>query len=806
MGRGRAPLEFPDPDEKFVERVRDGSFGPEGFGPYTDLMFIGACALAVVANLPVLDRSDPWLLRRNYLAAEVVEVDAAGLEEASLERALDASRARFAAVDQRLVRGAEEGPRLLLRAGEPFPPAFDERLEALGFERTDGTRFSFFGREYERDNDALVATFEDPQRPGLPVTIWYANSPGALADYLTGIGPQLRPGFASFRHGELELSGPLASDGAVQTTELVDRRRVWSERFESDRRLTLLGFTCRVPQSFEVARAVEYLDTLVAARRATLLWADPGGTAAETPVGAIGEMSVIVHGHVEDMRTLLDTAHLSTVNPVTRTVHALLAAGIPHDGGAAVAEATARRFLGAPAQAWMAPAAGVSIANVWWGRDLDAHVARLVAAGVVPDLARLVETSEAPLSPHVLAPLRGALFQHLNEVHEPGFLRDLWTGAVELDLAAERPAWEARLAALAPPTPALRDALAVGDWRAGAVLVPGPVGYGARQTETSVAELAAFTATDAGALALRATYFCSRPETAVPGRALGRAVPGLQDDLELASAAAAARANGLAVHLELHVLTSPSGGYLADLSLPRAVDLEGFFESYRPPLVHAALLADLLGAELFSVGSGLSNTSIAGRLPEIDALREAGWRELVGLTRGLFDGQITYGAASQHELEGLLFGDALDVLQLEFFPDLDRGPGGERYGSSQRPDAGIFVQRIQNGLERAARYAEEVGQPLLIGATGFASARDAWLRTEWPRGAADPGIQTELLRSLAFALDGLEDEFPGRLVGVLYWNWSSYPGAGGLADAGYTPQGKPSLQWLGQLFASLRLR
>lgn len=767
-------------------------------------MFIGALALAVVGNLTVLDGADPWLLRQNYLAADVVEVDGGQLDAPLVEAALRAARPAFAAIGQDLSTAPNpKAPRLILRSESPFPGELDAALERFGFEYVDDGAFAFFGRTYDRENDAVVATFEDPARPGLPLTVWYANSPEALASYVTGVAPQLRPGFASFRHGELELSGSLDANGTLRTTELADRRRAWSERFESDRRMLVVGFSCRVPAAFELTRALDYLDTLVRARRATLLWADPGGAAAESPVAAIGEVNVIVHGNVEEMQLMLDIADLSVVNPVTRTVHALLAPGIPHDGGAAVGESTARRFLGPPSEPWMAGAAGVSAAGTWWGRSLQVQVARLAAAGVVPDLAQLVGAADLGLvSPHILGPLRGYLFQHLADAHPPGYLADLWRGDVVLDVEAERGAWEARLAGLEAPDRGPVAGLELGDWRAGAVLVPGAVGYGSRLVGESLAELAE---RGAGAISLRATYFHSAPEAAFPGRMHRPPVPGLQGDLELAAAVSAARAANLAVHFELHVLSSASGGYLADLSLPQLADIQDFFAGYEPLLVHGALFADLLGVELFSCGTGLSNTTVPSGNADIDGAREAGWRSLVALAQTLCGAQITYTAGGQYELENLVFRDALDLYSVELFPRLDQAPGGQQVGREHIPDDATFVARMTSVVRRAVAFAESEQRPLFIGAVGFASAREAWLQTDWPRGTADPDLQDRLVQAFDKALDGVETAFPGRLVGLFYWNWSSYPAAGGLADTGYTVQGKTALRRLTGLFENLRL-
>lgn len=760
-------------------------------------MVLGILAPLLLA-LPAPVSSDSWELRRAYLSCPRVALETGGLGEEPLARVLAAAEARFEDLGQSLlVNTAEaEGPRILLRAGESFPASFSDAMDELGFD-AKGSAFHFHGRDFDGPEDGFVATFEDPEQHGLPVTIWYANSSAALEAYLGALGPSFKPGFRAFRGGELELSGPLTSAGALLTADLIDRRKAWTQRFDLDKRLKLRGFICRVPERFEVDRALAFLDVLSMARKRALSWADETGAAAANPVAAIGETRVVVHRDVEEMLGLIGGAEISVVNPVTGTVHVLLSEGLPDDGGAAVAESAVRRLLGPPAAPWMGSAAGVSAAATWWGRPLEPFGARLFAAGVVPELDALLEPASF-LSPHVRRPLLGLFFEYLAEVHGYDFVRQLWRGEVQLDLRAEEPAWQSRLEGLLLPA---RERRAAPAWRAGAILVPGEVGYGSRAVWGSLKDLAGC---GANTVTLRSFTYRDAPESELPGGLHPPEVPAKESDLELASAAAAAHAEGLDVGLEMHLLVSSRGGKTAALSMPDVEHCEAFFREYQPFLVHGALLAELIGAAHFSAGTGLANTTTPSKVEGQLEVKQRGWRGLIKTARALFDGTVVYTAGSLAEAERLVFADDLEVLALELFPALGGGPGAADRGPGQAPDEERIAARLGGQLGRAAKLAEERGLGLWITGIGFASTREAWLRTDLPRGQTSPDTQLLLYRALAVALGRLERKQPGRLVGLQLWNWSAYPAAGGLADRGYTPQGKPAAELLGELFTSPR--
>ena len=752
---------------------------------------------------------DPWELRAGFLGAPRVEVLVPDEEPRAVAERLLGAHPRLEVLAATEAPADPDLPRILaLTDPAGLPDELDAPLERMGLAFVDGG-FTLFGRSWDTTQDGFAATFEDPGRPGLPVTLWYANSEAALTAYLGGMEPTFVPGFSAFRGGEVELTGELAPDGRLLTGELTDRRGTWLDRFASDKRISLRGFEFRVPATFDPDRAKNYLTVLEAARDRTLAWADAEGTALAAPVAAIGPTHVTVHGHAEELLDLLGGAVLSRVNPVTGHVHVLLGQGMPDDAGAAVAASAARRLLGPPAEDWLAEAAAVSGARSWWGADLDLWVAHLASADLAPDLAAVVAGEG---SPHLVAPLRAFWLDHMLEAEGAARLRSLWTGAERLDVVAAGPDFDAalqdHLTAHADELQAWQAKRRRGvdlPWRGGACLVPGPpgAGYGSRGTRTSLGVLAA---QGANAVTLRVEAYLEPAEPQRPGRLHRERVAASVSDVVLASALADARHAGLAPILAPHLLVTPHGVHTADVSLSTVARIDTYFQDYEPFLVHYALFAELTRVELLYVGSGLEGStkpptgdrSTPANLAMFQA-KEAGWRHLVERTRGAFRGALAYAAGSPSEARNLTFLDALDLVAVELFTSLEPSAGSPGAGPGQAPDPARLASKLTGQLTDLCDLAGEHDLPLVISAVGYASSADAWRRPHLSRGATSPETQALLYRALIEARSRIERRQPGVLRGLSLWSWSSYPDAGGLADRGFTPQNKPALELVPEL-------
>jgi hypothetical protein len=772
---------------------------------------LGAVLLLILLPRPASSASDLWELRHNFVSSQEVQVYPSG--PASLASASMAT-GRFhgyklvvlepgaAAVDEQL-------PRIVLatpaRLQEPGGEEIAALLEKVGLTWTK-SGFRFYGRLWNMAEDGFAATFEDPERPGLPLTIWYANSEGSLALYLAGMEPAWTPGFAAFRVGEVELSGSLMTDGTLATAGLTDRRVAWAKRTKNDTKVARGRFDIRIPKEFPAPLAHTYLEACRAAQERTSVWTDTTDVEVE-------RIALTIHSHVEDLLGLVGTADLSLVNPVLGRVHVLLAEGLPQDGGAAVAEATARQLMGSPAATWMGEAAGVHGASAWWGRPLDLWVGHLAGGARRPSLDLVCQESGTGtfLSPHMRGPLRGFWFGHLIETRGSDFVRALWSGDAsfgESESAELEAEFQAALEALAVRVQsklkeerALRERnIAATTWRAGAALVPGPkgAGYGSRSCAASLAELAEV---GANSFSLRVYAYQTEDGPLSPGGFHDTGILSSAGDLELASAAAAGHALGLSHMLQPFLLATPWGNVTASQSLNSGERIEQFFAGLTPYTEHYALLAELIGSDIFTAGTGLSNTSQPPSGEPTAAavlmgdLKEAGWRDQIHGAQQLFHGLVTYVASSSSEGDRIQFREALDVVGIELFHSLD--PSGD---GRQAPVPKQLVARLSSQLDKCLASAARAGKKLLVAGVGYASTDGAWRAPHLARGETSAESQEMLYHALMVAVRTRQEESGNAIAGLYLWNWSSFPSAGGLADRGFTPQNKPALDHLPELF------
>jgi hypothetical protein len=260
--------------------------------------------------------------------------------------------------------------------------------------------------------------------------------------------------------------------------------------------------------------------------------------------------------------------------------------------------------------------------------------------------------------------------------------------------------------------------------------------------------------------------------------------PGLSvSDSQVRWVVAAARSRGLRVMLLpiLHLSARPNGAWRGSIA---PTDRAAWWLAYRKFVLHHAQLATDVGAVDFAVGSELVSM-------ERD---EDQWRALIGSTRKVFAGTLTYSANWDH-FEPLRFADALDVLGVTAYcPLVSRRMGAAALDPSQaRLEAGWRGFRA-----RVRAWSNRVGRPVVITEVGWPAQDHAALRP-WDytgEGPARPELQARLYR--AFYAVWQAD---AHLAGVYFWNWF---GEGGPEDRGYSPRGRAAEQVLRHWFSGPR--
>lgn len=695
---------------------------------------------------------------------------------------------------------ARDPEALRILVGAPEDPALAELARALGAEPLE-PGFRLLGREYLAPGDALVAVLEDPERDGRPLCLVLGNDLEAVAVYLDGIPRLSRPHLWVHADGELALECPLALDGTPRAEQAVDYLARRRDYFPDELAHDFGGMTVHTHGELDPERWRAYGATLARVQKKVLGW-----FGAEEPPPT----EVFLYEHAEDFERCLGESVLSLPNRLHPRVHALVAPGLPDDGGSALARALARALAGEAERTWIEDGLAVSAAASWWGRPLDEWAGELTRARLLPQAEEVVsDLAPASFSEHQLLPARGVLFQQavLGKGTSPNRVRALWkstenepkkiaalyTKGLEAALKAVsgggrgRRGGAKRVAREAAGQVPLRRGLAL--------LEDERAGYASRATEAALDEaLALDPGPDSVSLTVLACATDPRPPLLAPRL---RSSHPATSDVALASACAAAHARELSVLLSLEVLSSPSGAWADVLSWTGPDDSLAFFARYERVALHEALLAELLGVEIFSFGSNLRESTRTEvqeerRDPERLVQRREGWTRLIQRLRGAYTGPLTYAARFPSEAQEIAFFEQLDFIGLLFYPSLTR--------TGEAPDEGELRRSLRYQLQQALDFAVRWNRPLLLSQLGFPSRADSWARSFVPRGALDLGAQERFFSALADVLETKLDNVE-TLRGYYLWNWPLDERASGPEDGGFSLRGKPVEAALRRLFA-----
>lgn len=233
---------------------------------------------------------------------------------------------------------------------------------------------------------------------------------------------------------------------------------------------------------------------------------------------------------------------------------------------------------------------------------------------------------------------------------------------------------------------------------------------------------------------------------------------------ELELVAAAAKANGLDVHLHPVLLDTATNGWRGTY-VPSSLDK--FFASYTAQLVHYAEIAERLGVTLFYVGS--ENNAIRGHTGH--------WRALIKAVRAKYSGALTYLSTSYTTGEVLFWND-LDLAAISPYYSM---------GEDDNPTYERFMAAWREHAPGVKRVADRLPKPLIYGEAGYRSQQGAFAhpsrRPPFYKMPA-PAAQADAYRAL---LDTLRST--PHVYGVTWWRWSAGVGP---ADTAYSPNGKPA--------------
>ena len=681
-------------------------------------------------------------------------------------------------------------------------------VDRLGYLREPETGDPYFvvhGAGYRRADETLIATGPDPDRPGLPLTVHVAGIGGAdvLAAELNHVVPGWRSGIVVRRAGALALEFPLLEDGSPDWA----RRMNYVHRRQEGGPVTYRSFgglTLQIPEGLSTEGAENYGQLLFQVRQRVLRTLAPGSP--------VDRLDVRLVGDVEELQWLYGDGGLSRVYASSpNKVLALLSGEVPNDGGRCAAQATAIQLFGPPSDPWLLDGVGTAFAETWWGWPWVEWVSYLHDAGLTPSVEELVRPdAELKRSPHVLVPLRGALFGHLLATLGREEVARLWRGEFELGFGEElergfRERLDIGVSALGEQLRIHRDArreeLRSKSWHGGLHVGPGrgdlTQAYIRRDLGQSLDR-----AHEIGSRAIALSPFVYAEPRGL--RSAGAALPSWPDvdpgDVALAAAVGASRRRGMGVMLTPLFLATSHGTWADARTLGGEGEIDDFFSEFGRAIEHYALLGELLGIDLLCLGNEYALASATSPVDDDevnDAAQEkrehlqALWVELIADTRRISSALLTYGAGPSHEMRRIGFWNELDFVGVDFYPTLSR-PSSEQASVRTR-------EQMDELLGDCLEVASAVDRPLLLVQAGFPAHDRASDRPRLSSGSIDLAVQKRLYEVLGEAMVG--PRTAGRLAGVFFWRWDPNPDAGGPDDPGHTPQGKPAEQALRALFA-----
>jgi hypothetical protein len=744
---------------------------------------------------------DPFELHRNLLLSRHVDVQVpsgrAGAVARRAAKRLSGSGVFFAEVAAPGEAGS--GPRVLI--GDPSTPGMDAVLARLGIEANTDGRLRLTRIEGGPLVDSFAATLADPERPGLPISVMCGVDTTLLEPRLEHVTPTWRGALRGWSGGARVVEARLTPEGGVieETVRLpfAEQHRL----FGDDLRRSRSGIEMVLPEGEELELRT-YARNLENSRNAVVEVFAPD---TEPPAARVRLFT-----HPEDLARVTGEWQLSSVNRVTGEVRAVVY-GELDDRGYALARSTAILVGGRPVRPWMLDGLAVNAAGEWWGRQLGQWAAMLEQGGLVPPLEDVL--ADVPVhSPHLIVPLRGVLVGELLRSRGNEAFVELWTGVQPFEIDdelragfAERLDWlrernvsriqEARGETLSrvlhqPLRKGINLSAPTSSWE------NGELGFGTRASERSLDDALAV---GVDAIAIVVTGIVDPGLPSFPFEPPRQALAATSSDVALVATMRAARARGMSVMMRPFVLARPSGTWAADHSQETPEVADAFFADYERFLVHFALVAELGGAELLCAGTELAKSTITDEenspwLPDFVNANHDRWRALLAKARGAFTGGLTYAADWQGEVGDIGFWAELDFVGQDLYTSLSMPPG-----TDVRPEDSEVAQRLRNALRTFVEVAREYHRPALVTEIGFASSSKAWLSPMESRGAPDLEEQARLFRCLDLALDqlGLDSE---SLGGLYLWHWSTDPDAGRKLDRSWTPQNRPALEALAELF------
>lgn len=208
-------------------------------------------------------------------------------------------------------------------------------------------------------------------------------------------------------------------------------------------------------------------------------------------------------------------------------------------------------------------------------------------------------------------------------------------------------------------------------------------------------------------------------------------------------------------------------------------DVSAWFRNYSKYVLNYARLCEMLGVEMFCIGTELSSLSQELKL----------WSELIDSVKEIYNGKIIY-ASNFDEYRDVSFWDKIDYVGIDFFAPVSNKP------DPVYDEIVLGWQPYLNDLK--SWFTENHGsKKLIFTEIGYPSTDGASMRP-WKEGEVIDFEEQNLCYKVALDIISHID----FVDGIFFWNWDANLKSDSL-KTGFSPYGKPAFEtikehWLRQ--------
>lgn len=644
--------------------------------------------------------------------------------------------------------GTASSNRLIAELGEAAPVRFDGTPSHRGRPRAV---FEFLGRHYEDVGDVLNVRVRSPYDDKMPLYLVTGNDDTEVSRqffrFLQG------DDFEVLRHGQRTRFGAF-DDG---------EHRLGVERdhdLDAELRNGARSEHYRLRLHHDVAVDLDLQGLLrereIGRSRVTEFLGGP-------PIEETTE--AVLFQTLEEKAYHTGTSRHTDFNPASITLSLAVEGDLHALDWPREAIDLVRRRLGRPEHVALETGLGVYLAPTWWRDGYRTWAARLAAADQLWPLPELLDNRGWEWrSEQISEALAGSLVAYLVEEAwgRERFLEDYRTWSPdEAEVASVEAGWHAWVAEIEAPAPARRH-LASRFQRGVNVTNEAFQIEGGFLSKTADASLDRAAALGVDAVAI--VPYARHPTADEPIPIGFFRSPRKETDGGVIHTALQAKTRGMSVLIKPQ-LEGPWPGFI---KMSSTEDWDAFFREYERFVVHYAMLAELVQADVLSIGV---------ELVEATNGQDERWRQIANRTREVFGGDLVYAANWGGEFERVAFWDALDYVGIDSYYPLSESdaPTDEEL----RAGAAAIIERV-HGVQQT------YGKPVLFTEIGYSGSQMPW-KEPWADGgrvAGDPSAQARAFEAMTAAMQNGREA--GWIAGTYWWKWStSLASGGGPADASH---------------------